>query len=241
MHSLEHTSGNDLVGIQQPLDQVETEILTANKDFFQRGAVHTLCEQIKTMKGMDPEISGHIKWKYNFYLRMLASPSAPKAGQWDPVGLYGLKRETDAPLLAKLQSQYQNATMSCYDLGYRRQCPEWQHYLQAPDYWFKVYQQRLLSEEFIKKWVTTSINPGSGPSGQVSGEEQVRIWSNKLSLLKHAAQAQGKDKPEFNVEYISNALLGRLHQEAAYFQLLNENLVKESSRVSSVPYLADMY
>lgn len=234
MHALEGTPGASLVGQQQPLEKEEKEILAANIDFFRRGAVHTLCEQVKVQSGMDPKIVSHIKWKYNLFLKMLASPDAsPPKEVWDPVVQYGFDRIHDAELIKKLRSQYLNATMACYELGYIQQCSEWKHYTEFPEYWFKVYEQRLLSEEHMKKWSALSVDSTNLDKDHIKGKDQVRIWLNKLSLLKHVAQRLGKDGPNLDIDHISDTLIAKLHEQAAYSQLVNDDLVKESTRVSN--------
>jgi len=152
----------------------------------------------------------------------------------DPVWLYGLDATTDAVLIQKLKDQFQAASMACYDLGYRRQEPKWEKYLKHPDYWFRCYQQWLLSDEHMNHFAAATIDTTNANASTMSAEDQVRALGNKLSLLKHAAQNQNKDSKDFDVEHICDTLHAHCHEKMAYMQVLSDDLVKESYRLTEL-------
>ena len=230
-HTLEQNTIDSLLpGSLKPLSNAEIAILNDNKDFFKRGAVHLLAEQLK--KQISPDLAKHIMFKWDLYLRMLTTTEAIPSGEPDPAVLYGFTRGKDDDLIAKLQLQFRNASMACYELGYIKKCPEWTKYTSHPKYWFMVYRQMILSKEHIARWLahTTDTQEYGGPT-VVPGKDQVQIWSNKLSLLKHAAEKQGFDIMDMDIEHFSDTLLARLHEQAAYSQLLNEDFVKAVNSV----------
>lgn len=230
-HALKQETIDSLLpGSLKPLSNAETAILNDNRKFFERGAVHLLAEQLK--KQISPDLAKHIMFKWDLYLRMLTTTEAIPPGEPDPAALYGFTRGKDDADIKELQSQFRNASMACYELGYIKKCPEWNTYTSQAGYWFLVYRQVILSKEHVTRWLahTTDTQEYGGPT-VVPGKDQVQIWNNKLSLLKHAALKQGADPDKLDIEHFSDTLLGKLHEHAAYSQLLNEDFVKEVKSV----------
>ena len=230
-HALKQETIDSLLpGSPKPLSNAETAILNDNKDFFKRGAVPLLAEQLK--KQISPDLAKYIMFKWDLYSRMLTTIEAIPSGESDPAVLYGFTRGKDDDLIAKLQLQVRNASMACYQLGYIKKCPEWAKYTSHPKYWFMVYRQMILAKEHIARWVahTTPTDDYGGPT-VVPGKDQVQIWNNKLSLLEHAAEKQGFDTKDMDIEHFSDTLLAKLHEHAAYSQLLNEELIKAVNSV----------
>lgn len=231
MHALDGTNHKKILPQLPALDK-ETEILNKNMDFFKRGATHLLAERLKKSEGMNPDVGNKIKYKWDQFMNMLNSVVPPTDDSADPVAVYGLDRATQQEYITKLQTQFRNASMTCYELGYIKQCPEWKTYMAFPEYWYKVYEQRLLSDERVKKWLAHTIDSGDSNPDAINGKDQVKIWAHKLSLLKHAQEAQGKKSDETDVDKISDILLTKLHEEPAYKQLLYDEFTKGSSTVS---------
>jgi hypothetical protein len=232
MHAIDDTAGKKYLGTIPPLEPAEQNLLINYNDFFRRAAIHMLCDQIKKTNGMDTKVTNHIKWKWDSYMKMLTSTRVAGKGGYDAVFTYGLDREKDAALITKLQQQFRDASMACYELGYLVVCPEWKRYTTSPEYWFKVFEQRILSTEHMNKWAVQSVDTTPTDFARRDGKEWVLVWSNKLSLLKHAAEKQGKDISKIDIEHISNTLLDRLHQQPAYSLLVNDELVKNITAVS---------
>lgn len=217
----------------RPLTANETSILNNNRDFFERGAVHLLAERLKKDEKIPADISKHIIYRWDLYMKMLTAPPPTEKGDPDAAVVYGFTRGKDDALIKKLQTQFQDATMACYDLGYQKQCTNWSKFLYHPKYWYDVYHQLLLSEEHITQWTahSTDTNDYTGINA-IPGKDQVLMWTKKLSLLKHAAENAGEDALKMDIEHLSDVLLARIHEYMEFTQLLNDDFVKEVTLVS---------
>ncbi|KAJ4139695.1 hypothetical protein NW768_001036 [Fusarium equiseti] len=244
MHSLINTQAESVVGSIMPVTDVEQlEIYMNNKEFFLRGGVHMLCDYLKKQTQIPPGIVDHIEWKNNIFIAMCSQPTTPPPsnGQktirtsWDPARMYGLdpnNNPADATLIATLQSQYRQATMDCYALGYRQQCNGWNLYEKNAEAWFNYYAYYITTPEALQRMAVLSTNaPGIG-DGKRDGPSFMREIVNKLTTLKHAAESNaqkaGRPKPNLDVDGVVKKNEAALNENMAYSMYITDGMVDEA-------------
>ncbi|KAF2851724.1 hypothetical protein T440DRAFT_507140 [Plenodomus tracheiphilus IPT5] len=225
MHALDQRTLENFLPNLQPLDSETTKILNDNIEYFHRGAVHIMAEQLKgAEKIRSQDWSKHIVYRYEQYMKMMASLKKPDKGD-DPVAVYGWDRNNTAHMTAlnQLQTQHKDVAMRCYQWGYQQTCPEWIPFLKTPTYWFKAYGALLMSPEYKDRWLTQLVDRPD-IKGSISPTDEILMWGNKLSLLK--ANAPAEDQKELVVEHITEYLLGEAITKLAYAQVLDAQALK---------------
>jgi hypothetical protein len=234
LHALDQRTLENFMPNLAPLpDQATKDIYSSNVDYFHRGAVHVLAEQLKG----DGKIKGqtfakHIVYRYELFQKMMVMEKKPAGGKDDPVTAYGWNWDNTEHMakLQKLQDQHKDVALRCYLWGYKHTKPEWDPFLNNnPTYWFKVYAGMLLSTEYKHRWLTQLVDRPE-EVGKLSPKDEILIWGNKLSMLKAAAPAS--DQASLNVEKITEMLNGESQQKLAYAQLLNNAALQNLDEVS---------
>lgn len=233
MHALDPETRRTLLPNLPDLDPTMQAILDQNRDYFHRGAVHLLGDQLKQMDAVSQELKNGIRTKFDRFMSMITTPAPTDAKKYvrekDPVVLYGWDPVADADKVATLRSQYQTVAMRCYQEGYKIQCPEWSRYLEQPVYWFKVYTEWLIAPEHYKPW-SASIVRRATTQGSIPVDQELLQWGNKLSMLKTAAPRELQEA--LDVDKAIGFLAGVAQEEIAYAQLVDDELLKTAKQVS---------
>lgn len=232
MHALDPETKRTLVPNLPPLTNEEATILQSNEEFFRRAAIHSLAEGLKKMAEVSEESKKHIHWKFHWFQKMMTSyvkpPAGPDGKVQDPVDEYGWKREVNGPEISKLQKQYLDVTMRCYELGYKIRCPMWMKFLKHPVYWFKLYAS-WLTRGNVDNWTITL--PGrNNDLNAMPAQAEVLQWGNKLSLLRHAAPAEAQ--AELDVDKVTTELNSTAQLSLVYSGLVNEDSARRTEEVS---------
>ena len=231
LHALDDNTRADLLPNLQPLDAMSISILQDNKDYFKRSAIHFLAEQIKKMQGVNPDLTKSIAWRFQPFNDMLGSTEKAQPEEEDPVKLYNKDwdREKNAKEIGLLRSQHLNATMRCYQEGFKLYCPEWHVYLKEPVYWFKYYAAYLQSDPLIEKW-EAGLTDRTERVNVLSAAQEVYLWSSKLLMLKFAAPE--KEALALNVDEVTEYLSQKAANVTTLKQLINKDMVKKLKEVS---------
>ncbi|KAF8446800.1 hypothetical protein BDZ91DRAFT_787118 [Kalaharituber pfeilii] len=201
LHAVNRHSQEELLPNLPSLTPSQQEISKQNPEFLRRGGIHLLAESLKNTPGMESSIARKIKDKFQYYIKMMTSLEPPEKD--DPVTLYGWDREKNKADLELHREQYHRVTLWCYEAGYKEMCPEWSNYLSEPVYWYQMLAVYLISPGHMETWLNT-LNLKADEKSQSGPAQKIFQWSSKLTLLKNAAQAQGKDTKNLNVEELVN-------------------------------------
>ncbi|KAJ5798913.1 uncharacterized protein N7503_006418 [Penicillium pulvis] len=222
------------------LSAEERRVLDDHRDFFHRMGTHNLADHIKEMPEIDSKIRDGIKPQFTNFLDMLSAsdPSENQGGKedvksdakGDPVAAYGWNWKDDGEKIRSLRNHFTSASMRSYELGYIQACPAWKDYTSHAAYWFRYLSSYLLSEPFLAKWRLNSTDRVDVP-GAMSVTEEVNFWTNKLSLLKHAAS--DKEALELDLTKVTTRLEAEANEAAAFTRKLNSQLAKELSTIYS--------
>ncbi|KAJ4009524.1 hypothetical protein NW752_009114 [Fusarium irregulare] len=244
MQSLLGTKAESVLGRIEPVTDVEQmEIYQANKEFFFRGGVHMLCDNLKSQTQVPNTIADHIAWKNRIFIAMCSQPTVPPpadgqkriSSSWDPARMYGLdpnNKQADATLLETLQSQYRQATMDCYALGYRKQSDEWSLYEAHAEAWFNYYAYYITTPEALERMAVLSANAPGVSDEKSEGPSSMREIVNKLTILRHAAEKNalkaGFAKPNLDVDGVVRKLEAAHNENMAYSMYINDEMVDEA-------------
>ena len=232
VHALDAETKQKLIGEMPELSGAEKSILHDNGDFFRLFAIHDLAERLKKLPELGDDVKKHVMFKKYWFQLMMTSYVPPQASsEPDPVVMYGWDRTKNAATLEKLQRQYLDVTMRCYETGYIAKVPLWQEFLTQPSYWFRVYAAYLESEEHINPWLLTLPSRKSDKNA-LTPEMEIVQWGNKLTLLKHAADRAGaSDANDLDVKRTTDILNSALQTHLSYAQLVNADLASHAHEV----------
>ncbi|KAF8652558.1 hypothetical protein AX16_004341 [Volvariella volvacea WC 439] len=117
------------------LDEEAKAIMTANHTFFSHAGTVTLLQQWAQSGNVPKEISSRIRTdRLKCFWEICIG--APCKEEYDPVKEYGWDHTEHAELIRDLRTQFLQATISCYRLGYTRQVSEFRAYLDRADFWY---------------------------------------------------------------------------------------------------------
>lgn len=126
------------------LDNEEKEIQSSAPDFLARAGVVNIMSHLQSSPDVPAAQRDRInKVKCDAFFAACAAVERPDKKLADPVETFGWDRVRDKDIIQKVQTQYRDAALKCYRLGYVRSVHSFRPYLKDAKFWYKRFAERL--------------------------------------------------------------------------------------------------